>query len=152
MIGSKVINMGVGGLTAAEMEMDLMADLEEYGPIVFILSGGGNDIDYGRSADEVIGDLSSMAKTIKASGLVLVLCTLTPSALGPTDEGSRSEVNAWIRKNERGDWLLADIDEVLHDHLHPSRLARELDSGDGVHPNAKGMRMIAEVIARSMAR
>jgi len=149
-LGRKVINIGVGGLTVAEMEMDLVGDMEKYRPSAIVLSGGGNDIDYGRSAEDVIGDISAIAQTTMASGAVLVLCTLTPSAYGQDDEESRSEVNSWIRKNERGDWQVADIDGVLHDGLHPSRLAPDMDSGDGVHPNAKGMRAIAEVISRAL--
>lgn len=150
MTGDRVINLGIGGITVAEMAMELPSHLEQYMPGIVILSGGGNDIDYGRSAAEIMMDLEDMARTITDAHVRLVLCTITPSSLGKDDEATREEVNGWIRRNEGGLWDLADIDDVLRDTVCPSMLKPDVDSGDHVHPNAKGMGAIADVIIAAM--
>ena len=147
MSGDEVINLGIGGITVAEMAIDIQTHLDRHKPAAVIFSGGGNDIDYGRSAEDVRRDLDEIALTIEKAGAHLVLCTVTPSSLSGEDEVSRSKINDWIRSNGQGRWFLADIDGLLRDRSDPSMLSAAYDSGDGVHPNAKGMRAIADEIA-----
>jgi lysophospholipase L1-like esterase len=52
-------------------------------------------------------------------------------------ESVRQKVNDWIRSSGEFDGVV-DLDEVLRDPSHPSRLLPSYDSGDHLHPNNAG--------------
>jgi lysophospholipase L1-like esterase len=54
-------------------------------------------------------------------------------------------VNDWIRANGWFDAVI-DFDAVLRDPQMPARLLPAADSGDHLHPNEPGYRMMAEAI------
>ena len=56
-------------------------------------------------------------------------------------------MNYWLRT--RG-WMLADLDVRLEVHT-TGVLAPRFDSGDGLHPNARGAHVMARVVARALA-
>ncbi len=55
----------------------------------------------------------------------------------PEKETVRQKVNAWIRSSAEFD-AVVDLDEVLRDPSHPTRLLPTYDSGDHLHPNDAG--------------
>ena len=55
----------------------------------------------------------------------------------------RLEFNRWLRSSRAFDGLI-DADRILRDAQHPSRLSPALDSGDHIHPNDAGYRLLAE--------
>jgi lysophospholipase L1-like esterase len=149
--GNQVMNIGIGGLTVAEMEMDFASHMEEFHPSVVFLQGGGNDIDYGRDAEEIIDDFSSIFEMSEKRGVILIVCTILPSSLDQTSESIRNSVNDWIRGHMDRYGYLADIDIKLRDPIYTDRIASEFDSGDGIHPNATGMNEIALTIYKRLA-
>ena len=52
-------------------------------------------------------------------------------------ESVRQKVNNWIRTNGEFNGVV-DLDEVLRDPSHPTRLLPSFDSGDHLHPNNAG--------------
>jgi lysophospholipase L1-like esterase len=86
-------------------------------------------------------------------GLTLHACTLPPlegntSLPGfdtPANEAARQAFNHWIRTSGAFDGVI-DVDMVLRDPSHPTRLLPAYDSGDHLHPNAAGGRAIANAI------
>lgn len=52
-------------------------------------------------------------------------------------ESVRQKVNDWIRTSGEFDGVV-DLDEVLRDPSHPTRLLPSYDSGDHLHPNNAG--------------
>ena len=64
-------------------------------------------------------------------------------------EAKRQEVNAWIRGSGEFD-AVVDFDRVLRDPEQPSRLLAAFDSGDHLHPNDRGYRVMAEVAAATL--
>jgi lysophospholipase L1-like esterase len=60
-------------------------------------------------------------------------------------EEARQTVNAWIRTSGKFDAVI-DTDAALRDPAQPSRLRAEADTGDHLHPNERGHRMIAEAV------
>ena len=63
-------------------------------------------------------------------------------------EGIRQTVNDWIRSSGEFDGVV-DLDAVLRDPSHPTRLLPAYDSGDHLHPNNAGC--IAEANAVPLA-
>jgi len=61
----------------------------------------------------------------------------------------RQAVNDWIRRSQDFD-AVVDFDKVVRDPVHPGRLLPAYDSGDHLHPNADGLRAIADSIPLSL--
>ena len=60
----------------------------------------------------------------------------------PQKEQVRLAVNAWLRSHRLFEAII-DLDEILRDPDHPSRLKPALDSGDHIHPNDAGYALMA---------
>jgi len=54
-------------------------------------------------------------------------------------------VNEWIR-NTKDIYFVADFEKVIRDPAHPTRFLPAYDSGDHLHPNAAGLRAMADSI------
>ena len=63
----------------------------------------------------------------------------------PEKESVRQKVNVWILSSGEFDSVV-DLDKVLRDPSHPSRLLPSYDSGDHLHPNNAGCRAEADAI------
>lgn len=64
-------------------------------------------------------------------------------------EGVRQKVNQWILQSGEFDGVV-DLDAVLLDPSHPTRLLPSYDSGDHLHPNNAGCRAEGEAIPLSL--
>jgi lysophospholipase L1-like esterase len=60
----------------------------------------------------------------------------------PSKDAVRREVNQWIRESGEFD-AVADLDRLLRDPAHPSRMLPQYDSGDHLHPGDAGHEAIA---------
>jgi lysophospholipase L1-like esterase len=103
-------------------------------------------------ADLVSGFRQLIARA-REKGLTIQACTLPPlegntSLPGfdtPANEARRQELNQWLRTSGEFDAVI-DVDRVLRDPTHPTRLLPAYDSGDHLHPNTDGGRAIANAI------
>lgn len=111
-------------------------------PDVLVIGLGTNDlvhVDAGRLCHVLGWFVSSAAER----GIDARVLTILPTARGGEHDAERIKVNACLRET---------IPERLID-LGPAFgevLAAEYDSGDGLHPNPAGHRLIAEVVAASL--
>ena len=64
----------------------------------------------------------------------------------PEKESMRQKVNAWILGSGEFDGVV-DLDAVVRDPSHPTRLLPRYDSGDHLHPNNEGCRAEGNAIA-----
>jgi len=61
----------------------------------------------------------------------------------PEHEAARAAVNRWIRAGGQFD-AVVDLDAAMRDPTDPTRLRADLDSGDHLHPNEAGYRVMAD--------
>ena len=66
-------------------------------------------------------------------------------------EVNRQAVNHWIRTSNAYDAVI-DFDRVMRDPSHPTRLLPAYDSGDRLHPNDAGYKVMADSIDLSLFR
>jgi len=76
---------------------------------------------------------------------------IVPGMYSPQKEQVRQSVNAWLRTHSLFERII-DLDEMLRDPDHPSRLKPALDSGDHIHPNDAGYALMAAAFQPSWLR
>jgi len=160
--GVAVLNQGIGGncvlrdclgpAAITRFERDV---LEQSGARWLIILEGINDIGQAREGegDDVarglIAAYGRMIEQARARGIRVYGATLLPFGESfydtPEREAARQTVNAWIRESGAFDTVI-DLDAVLRDPANLTRLRSEADTGDHLHPNETGHRMIAEAV------
>jgi lysophospholipase L1-like esterase len=131
--------------------------LDKPGVRWILLHEGINDIAtatlLGRPQDQVtsqqvIEGLKTLAARARAQGIRIGVGTLLPFEgterfYSERAEVERQAVNAWIRTSRTFDAVL-DFDLALRDPTHTGRLNPAFDSGDHLHPNDAGYKLMAE--------
>jgi lysophospholipase L1-like esterase len=151
--GNAVLTGGLGPTALARLERDVLA---QPGARWVILLEGVNDIGAARdsaSAAAVARNLPVAYREIidraHARGMRVYGGTITPFGGSQYDgverEAARQAVNRWIRTGGAFDAVI-DFDAVLRDPSRPSRLTPSTDTGDHLHPNEEGYRMMADAI------
>lgn len=121
-----------------------------------IILEGINDIGQAQGpegADQVANDLiaayEQMIDEAHTNGIKVYGATLLPFGGSfydsPEHEAARIKVNEWIKGSGRFDAVI-DVDAALRDPENPSQLLPSADTGDHLHPNETGHRMIAEAV------
>ena len=114
-----------------------------------ILMEGINDISYEQvPAEKLIAAYEEVIDKAHAKGIKVFGATLLPIQNSrkdtPANEATRQAVNKWIREARRFDAVL-DFEKVVQDPQNPLRIRRDL-TGDYVHPNTEGYRLMAESV------
>jgi len=162
-----VLNQGIGGncvlrdclgpSALSRFDRDVIGATRVRWLIIF---EGINDIgqtqgpdDADQVADDLIAAYEQMIDNVHAVGIRVFGATLLPFGGSfydsPEHEAARTKVNEWIRSSGRFDAVI-DLDAALCDPENPKRLLPEADTGDHLHPNETGHRMIAEAIDVSL--
>ena len=154
--GKPYIGRGISGQTTPQMLVRFRQDVIALHPAVVVILAGTNDIagNTGPSTLEMIEDnLASMTELAQANGIRVVLSSVLPAYDYPWRPGlapARKIValNAWIARYaaSRGAVYL-DYHSAMADArqgLPPSL------SGDGVHPNLAGYRIMARLAERAI--
>ncbi|WP_392564083.1 SGNH/GDSL hydrolase family protein [Orbus wheelerorum] len=103
------------------------------------------------SADEIINGWKQLISRAKNQGIKTYCATLTPfkgeflNFYSEKGEEKRQAINTWIRTSNTCDAVI-DFDAVIRDDKKPQYIKAEFDVGDGLHPNANGLKAMAESI------
>ena len=158
-----VLNQGIGGncvlrdclgpAALTRFERDV---IEQPGARWLIILEGINDI--GQAGGEasssavaaaLIAAYGQMIDRAHEAGLCVYGATLLPFGGSfydsPSHETARKTVNDWIRESGRFDAVI-DLEAALSNPGNPSQLLPAADTGDQIHPNETGHRMMAEAV------
>jgi lysophospholipase L1-like esterase len=121
-----------------------------------IVLEGVNDLGMGKpTADQLIIGYRQLIARAHAHGLKIIGGTILPyegaayfSAVG---EAERQKVNAWIRTGKAFDGVI-DFDAATRDPAKPTKMRAELQSGDWLHPNDAGYKVMGEAVDLSLFR
>lgn len=155
--GSRVLLDGIGPSALSRLDRDV---LDQEGIVSLVVFHGVNDIGTAEAAVEeqarvtadLVGAYQEIVDRARARGIRVHGATLLP--FGGNDsyddpagrrEATRQAVNAWIRGSDRFDAVI-DFDRVVRDRARPGRLRADVDSGDHLHLNPVGYRMLADAV------
>jgi len=151
--GNTVISGGLGPPALARLDRDVLA---QAGARWVILLEGVNDIGGAREpgqaavvAQNLLVAYREIIARLHARGLRIYGATLPPFGGSQYDgderEAARQTVNHWIRSSGAFDAVI-DFDAALRDPAQPLRLLLAADTGDHLHPNETGYRLMADAI------
>jgi lysophospholipase L1-like esterase len=158
--GNRLLHDGDGDESALRrLDRDVIA---QAGIQYLIVLEGINDIGHNikatpsdppKTAQDLIGALQQIAVRAHAHGIRVIGATILPyencKYASPDGEKIREAVNDWIRTTPSLDGV-ADFEKVVRDPSHPTRFSSIYDSGDHLHPNAAGLKAMADSIDLSL--
>jgi lysophospholipase L1-like esterase len=153
--GNCVLHGGLGPTALSRFDRDV---LSQSGVRWLIVIDGVNDI--GGSHDEsvatnLIAAYEKIIEQAQAHNIRVYGATILPFGGSfydsPVHETARETVNTWIRTSGQFDKVI-DFDAAMHDPQNPSHLLPAADSGDHLHPNEVGYKMMAETIDLKLFR
>lgn len=136
----EVINAGLSGETSAG-GLGRIDWILRSKPDIFILELGGNDGLRGLSLDETEKNLTEMVKRVRAKNpdVVVILAGMQiPPNLGQDYTGRFKNLFAKVAKSTKAELIPFLLENVGG---YP-----ELNLSDGIHPNEKGHRIVAETV------
>ena len=151
--GNRVLTGGLGPTALARFDRDVLGPS---GVRWVIVLEGVNDIGSAREpgaaaavADSLIAAYRQLIERAHARGLRVYGGTITPFGGsqydGPEREAARQTVNRWVRTSGVFDAVI-DFDAAVRDPVDSSRLRPDADTGDHLHPNQNGYRLMADAI------
>jgi acyl-CoA thioesterase-1 len=137
-LGFEVVNAGVSGDTSAgglrRLDWALDGDVR-----VLVVELGGNDGLRGLPPDEMRKNLTAIVQAARERDLAVLLCGMeAPPNAGPAYATAFREVFTTVAREERVPLVRFVLDRVAG--------IEELNQQDGIHPNARGARMVADTV------
>ena len=152
------IGRGIGGQVTAQMLVRFWPDVVALKPAAVHILAGINDIAQNAGPYDPTttqANLQAMTTLAQASGVAVILATVTPAAEFPWRPGlgpvaKVAALNAWLRAHaaERGA-VLADYTRVLDDGAGGMRPGLAYD---GVHPTREGYAVMEPVTLEAVAK
>jgi len=143
---------GIGGQRADQMVPRIVADALSHGGQFCGISTGTNDASAGRTPAQHAADIRAMCAAIVAAGQTPILTTGVPNPSGGAtnyrllfDQYRRFTIAYAIQNG----WPLVDTYSALVDPATGGYLTA-YDSGDGIHPNNAGKRVMGEALVAAM--
>ncbi len=118
-----------------------------------VILEGVNDIGMGAaappSAAQLIAGYRQMIARAEARGIKTYIATILPYEgaryYQEAGETVRSQVNAWIRTNTDAAGFI-DFDAAMRDPANPKKMKANLQSGDWLHPNDAGYKVMGDAV------
>jgi lysophospholipase L1-like esterase len=107
------------------------------------------------AAADLIAGYRQLIARAHAHGLKIIGATVLPyggaSYFSAAGEAERQKINAWIRTSHEFDGVI-DFDAAIRDPAKPERMRADLQSGDWLHPNDAGYRVMGDAVDLSLFR
>ena len=153
--GVTVVNSGVGGQQTGPMLARFAADVVALHPEWVYIMGGANDVVFSINPLTTQANLRSMYNMSITAGIKVIAATITPNIASfttPAMQAAQNSTNSWIRNQSSDDILVVDMENLMLNPINVLGLNPRYDSGDHIHPNAKGYQRMANYIISEILR
>jgi lysophospholipase L1-like esterase len=160
--GRDFINRGIAGQTTTQMLGRFRQDVVAVNPKAVVILAGTNDIAAGISLKQMEDNLAMMADMAKARGIKTIFASVLPVSDYHKDVDRRYEMtkahppatilllNHWIQSHCQSEGLVY-IDYYSSMIDSSGHMQTDL-SDDGLHPNAKGYRVMSGLALNAISR
>jgi lysophospholipase L1-like esterase len=158
--GREYINRGISGQVTDEILARMKPDVIDLHPKAMLILAGTNDISRGVAVKTIENNLSMIGDLCQANGIHPVFASITPTsdyhkAENPRNEMTKTrpiativEINNWLREYCRAHhYIYVDYYNALLDTN--GVIGADL-ADDGLHPNAKGYRIMAPLALKGL--
>lgn len=142
--GIRIINRGVSGSQLDDMLRRMKTDVIPVKPQICIIMGGTNDANRGRTTQQMMADIQTMANELMARDIMPVIGLPIPMV-----EQRQEEKLQDLRERIISSALLT-IDFSLDFDLPRAEFRKLIP--DGLHPTYEGKKMMAERLKKEMPR
>ena len=160
--GRDFINRGIGGQTTIQVLARFRQDVAALNPKAVVVLGGTNDIAAGISVNQIEDNLAMIGDLAKAHGIRPIFASILPVGDYHKDADPRYEmtpgrppatiqsINSWIRSYcQSQGFVYMDYYSAMVDST--GQMQSDL-ADDGLHPNAKGYRVMSPVALEAIGR
>ncbi len=170
--GKPYVNRGISGQTTPQMLVRMYPDVIDLKPAVLVVLAGINDISHNTgpaTAEMVQQNIMAMTDLAQHHGIKVILCSILPIsdyAFLNQQDGSGSgmrmkvtethppgdilKLNAWMKDYAlQVHAIYADYFSALVDE---KGWLKQNCSGDGIHPNAAGYKIMASIIDEAIQK
>ena len=107
------------------------------------------------AAADLIAGYRQLIARAHEHGLKIIGATVLPyggaAYFSPTGEAERQKINAWIRAGGEFDGVI-DFDAAIRDPANPTKMRADLQSGDWLHPNDAGYKVMGDAVDLALFR
>lgn len=107
------------------------------------------------AATDIIAGYRQLITRAHEHGLKIIGATLLPyggaAYFSAAGEAERQKINAWIRTGREFDGVI-DFDAAIRDPARPDHMKADLQSGDWLHPNDAGYRVMGDAVDLNLFR
>lgn len=162
----ELFGAGIGGNKIYDLYLRYEEDVLSKKPDVVVIWVGVNDVWHkrtsqtGTDADKFEGFYTRLIKKLQAQNIKVIVCT--PAAVGEkTDfsnelDGDLNKYSQIIRDlAKKNNVQLCDFRKEFHDYLiknNPENKEKGILTGDGVHLNSVGNKLVAEMLYRLVVK
>jgi lysophospholipase L1-like esterase len=160
--GRDFVNRGIGGQTTLQMLARFKQDVAGVNPKAVVVLGGTNDIAAGISVEQIEDNLATIGDAARAHGIKPIFASILPVSDYHKDADPHYEmtplrppatiqtINNWLRAYcQMQGFGYLDYYAVMIDSA--GMMQADL-SDDGLHPNAKGYRVMSPVALDGIGR
>ena len=157
---SDFLNRGISGQVTGEMLGRMKADVLDLHPGAMLLLAGTNDIARGVPLKTIEDNITMISELARARQVRVLLASLLPvsdykKAVNPQFERTKtrppariSELNRWIQNYcLQNHFVYVDYYSAMVDG---AGMLKDDLSDDGLHPNARGYRIMAPIAAKAL--
>ena len=135
----RVVNASISGETTSGGRGRLAKVLADHKPAVVILELGGNDGLRGLPPEELRKNLTAIVRAARERHVAVVLCGMeAPPNAGPAYATAFREAFSRVARDEHVPFVRFVLDKVAG--------IEGLNQQDGIHPNARGARLVADTV------
>ncbi len=158
--GKDYVDRGISGQVTSEMLGRMKEDVIDLRPRAMILLAGTNDLARGTASNIIENNLIMITELARANNIKVMLCSILPVSDYHKTENTRfemsknhdpqriREINQWMQGYcKAGNCTYVDYFSAMVDSA--AMMQADL-ADDGLHPNAKGYRIMAPIAQKAI--